>query len=133
MSNWIESITQIRKINVDSKNLVYIGHDNSIDLVLKTDTTYFNATASTVITISFGKHIITGTKSNYSTGVIRWASGLNYSTGEIRLFPGMAAASIVPGIYDVPVITYTTGGSSNGIVWGTVNIKVMNSPEGTAT
>ncbi len=108
--------------------MVWDGHDNSIDLILKQNNSAVDISGTTRITASFGKRRI---ESNTpTTNLIRW-SGSGYVTGEVRLYLG--ATSVIPGLYDVPIITYQEGGSSNGIVWGTVKIRVKPNVEASAT
>lgn len=110
------------------EEIVWNGHDNSIDLILKQNNTAVDLSGTTMITASFGKRRI---ESNTpSTNLIRW-SGSGYVTGEIRLFLG--ATDVKPGLYDVPIITYQDGGSSNGIVWGTIKIRIRPEIEASAT
>lgn len=111
-----------------STEIVWDGHDNSIDFILKQNNSAIDISGTTRITASFGKRRIEN--NDPSTGLIRW-SGSGYVTGEVRLYLG--ATSVTPGLYDVPIITYQEGGSSNGIVWGSIKIRVKPNVEATAT
>ncbi len=108
--------------------IIWDGHDNSIDLILKQNGSAVDIAGTTRITASFGKRRI---ESNTPTAnLIRW-SGSGYVTGEVRLYLG--TTSVIPGLYDVPIITYQDMGSSNGIVWGPIKIRVKPEIEATAT
>lgn len=113
-----------------STEIVWSSHDNSIDLILKADGTAVNLSATTQITASFGKKLIPSESTAGSSGPIKWKQA-GYETGEVRLCLGTVV--INPGLYDVPIVTYAQNGSSNGLVWGTVRIKVLPDVEATAT
>jgi len=106
------------------QEIVYLGHDNTIDLQLKASSAAYSCTSVTKITATFGSTLIEN--SSAASGAITW-QGSGYSTGEIRLKVG--DQSISAGTYNVPIIVYTAA-SSTGIVWDYVPIKVKASPEG---
>ena len=93
------------------KETVFLGHDNSIDLLLKADGVAQDLSSVTKITASFGSVLISSEDS--TGGAIRW-SGTGYETGEIRLLLGDQA--IPAGKYKVPIIVYDPA-NANGIHW----------------
>jgi len=116
-----------------AEEIVWDGHDNSIDLILKQKNSSgemvgISQAGTTGITASFGRRLIESYTTSIATGFIRWNQA-GYDTGEIRLFLGQA--SIAAGLYDVPIITYADAGSSNGTVWGIVKIRVKADIEAT--
>jgi hypothetical protein len=106
--------------------IVYLGHDNTIDLLLKASSSAASLTSVTKITATFDDTLITN--SSASTGTITWA-GASYSTGEVRMTLG--AQTIDPGRYDVPIIVYDATWTT-GIVWDIVPIRVRAEVEGVA-
>jgi len=98
--------------------IVFLGHDNSIDLILKADGTVQNLSSVTKMTLSFGDLLIEST--NEDTDSIRWAKD-GYATGEVRLFLGGEA--IDPEMYHAPLVVYDET-NDDGIVWGTIPISV---------
>lgn len=100
--------------------IVYLGHDNSIDLLLKADGTAQDLSAVTAATITIGE--VTVTSDNGDTDPIRWAKS-GYATGEIRLYLGSEnlVAAIEP--YTAYLVIYDAD-NPNGIVWGYVLIRV---------
>lgn len=106
--------------------VVYLGHDNTIDLLLKASSSAASLTSVTNITVTFDDTLIEGS-SSASSGAITWA-GSSYSTGEVRLTLG--AQTIDPGRYDVPVIVYDAS-NATGIVWDIVPIRVRAELEAT--
>ncbi len=105
--------------------IVYLGHDNRIDLILKADGVAVNLGSVTTMTISFGRKLIESI--NGSTDPILWAKA-GYATGEVRLVLG--AQEISPGTYYAPLIVYDAG-NPNGIVWGIIPISIMTEAEAT--
>lgn len=106
--------------------IVFLGHDNSIDLILKADGTTQNLSSVTRMTLSFGDQLIEST--NEETDPIRWAK-VGYATGEVRLFLG--GEVIDPKTYHAPLIVYDLT-NEDGIVWGTVPISVETEVEAEA-
>lgn len=105
--------------------IVWLGHDNTIDLLLKASSSAASLTSVTKITATFDTYLVEN--SSASSGAITWA-GSSYSTGEIRLKLG-SDGSLAAGTYDVPIIVYTAS-SSTGIVWDIIPIKVRAEVEG---
>jgi hypothetical protein len=107
-------------------NLVFLGHDNSIDLALTQGIAAQDLTAVTQMTITLGG--VTITSDNGSADPIRWAKA-GYGTGEARLFLGLE--SIPAGIYPAcPLVVYSAN-NPEGVVWDFVAIEVKAEVENT--
>ena len=104
--------------------IVYLGHDNTIDLILKADGTAQSTTGFTKVTATFGETLMSSV--NHETGTIKWDNS-GYSTGEIRIDVG--AQTIAPGIYSVPIIVYDATWTT-GLVWGNIDVEVKEDMEG---
>ena len=103
--------------------IVYLGHDNTIDLLLKADGTAQDLSSVTKITATFGDTLIESTDA--ATGPITWAQS-GYDTGEIRL--ALGDQSITADRYMVPIVVYDAT-NTDGIVWGYVAIEVKEEVE----
>ena len=103
--------------------LIYLGHDNSIDLILKSDNVAVDLQSVTKMTISFDT--VTISSDNGDTDPIRWRKS-NYATGEARLFLGNQ--NIPEGRYQAHMVVYDPV-NIDGIVWGTVPIVVKEDVE----
>ena len=100
---------------------IYLGHDNTVDLVLKVDNVAFNLSSVTSITATFGDVTITST--NKAAGTITWDQA-GYETGEIRLdMGGLETITASKKPYNVPIVTYDAV-NTTGIVWGEHRILV---------
>lgn len=108
-----------------SVETVYLGHDNSIDMILKADGVAQSLAAVTSMTLTFGTLKITST--NQVNDVIKWNQG-GYATGEVRFFLG--AQNIPPGLYTAPLVVYDAS-NDDGIVWTRIRISVIAEVEGT--
>jgi len=102
---------------------VYLGHDNSIDLILKSNGTAVDLSDVTDMTLTFGAKLIKS--DNGDSDPIRWIKS-GYDTGEIRLFLG--DQMIRAGNYNAPLIVYDPT-NPNGIFWGSIPITVAADPE----
>lgn len=103
--------------------IVYKGHDNTIDLVLKSDGTAQDLSGVTKITATFGDILVTST--DKAAGLITWDQA-GYDTGEIRIAIG--GESITASRYNVPIIIYDAV-NTDGIVWGYVIIRIIDEVE----
>jgi len=99
---------------------IYLGHDNTVDLVLKVDNVAFDLSDITSITATFGDVTITST--DKVSGTITWDQP-GYDTGEIRLDMGGQAITASKKPYSVPIVTYDAI-NTTGIVWGEHRILV---------
>ena len=99
-----------------SKEIVYKGHDNTIDLVLKSDGVAQDLSSVTKITASFDSTLVEST--DKAAGAITWDQA-GYATGEIRL--DLGDQDIAAGRYTaIPIIVYDAD-NPNGIVWGFID------------
>lgn len=109
--------------------VIYLGHDNRIDLILKADSggdgafAAVDLTGVTRMTATFGNVTIEST--NQAGDPIRWAQG-GYITGEVRCDFGEEAISA--GEYRVPLVVYDTA-NPDGIVWVRLPIQVVDEVE----
>lgn len=104
--------------------VAYLGHDNSIDLILKTDGVAQDLTAVTKITITIGPDTVTST--DKAAGAIRWDQA-GYATGEIRLFLG--DQDINPGSYSEAWVVVYDPTNTDGVVWGSIELNVEDEVE----
>lgn len=104
--------------------IVYLGHDNTIDLQLLEDGVAVSLAAVTKITATFGDTLVENAVP--AAGSITW-SGAGYDTGEIRL-NGLGLLALEAGFYDVPIVVYTAV-YTNGIVWDIIPIRVKEELE----
>lgn len=100
--------------------LLYLGRDNTIDLVLKEDGTAVDLNSVTKITVTFGGTTFTST--DPANGIITWAQA-GYDTGEIRL--DLGDETITPEIYSACLTVYDISNPA-GVVWGNVLIEVIS-------
>jgi hypothetical protein len=103
--------------------IIYLGHDNTVDLRLEADGVATDLANVTKITISIGSDLIVSTDS--AAGLITWAEA-GYDTGEIRMELG--GQDLTPGRYDAPLIVYDAA-NITGIMWGTVAFEVEDEVE----
>jgi len=105
---------------------LYLGRENTIDLILKADGVAVDLSAVTQIKAVFNTVVISST--NPAAGLIKWAQG-GYDTGEIRLdcAGDTNLETQGAGIWDVPIITYDPS-NTDGIQWGFVRIEVVTDP-----
>lgn len=101
------------------REFVYLGHENSIDLILKADGIAVNLTSVTRITLTLGATLIDS--DNGDTDPIRWAK-VGYATGEIRLFLGDQL--ITADNYQAPLVVYDPT-NTDGIVWDLIPITII--------
>lgn len=105
--------------------IVYLGHDNRIELILKADGVAVDLVSVTRMTLTVGAILIDS--DNGDADPIQWAKG-GYATGEIRLFLG--AQVISPGKYRCPLIVYDPA-NDDGIVWDMIPISIFDDVEAT--
>jgi hypothetical protein len=105
---------------------VYNGHDGTIDLILKEDGVAVSLASVTKITLSVGATLVSST--NQASDPIRWNQG-GYDTGEIRMTLGDQGLSQGDAI---GWLTVYTAGWTDGIVWGTVDLRILDEVEASA-
>jgi len=98
--------------------IVYLGHDNRIDILLKADGSAVDLSSVTRMTLTFGSVLIDS--DNGDTDPIKWAKP-GYETGEVRI--SLGSQSIAAGDYRAPLLVYDPT-NPNGIVWGLLLIQV---------
>jgi hypothetical protein len=116
---------------------VFLSHGNRIDLILKkkesSETVYtaVNLASVTKMTLTFaGDTKITVTSTNQATDPILWC-GNGFATGEVRM--SLGGQAIPPGDYQgVPLVVYDNS-YTDGIVWGFLDIPVVDEVEGVTT
>lgn len=106
-----------------STEIVYRDHDNTIDLVLKSDGIAQNLSGVTKITATFDDTLVSST--DKAAGLITWDQA-GYDTGEIRIAIG--GELITAKTYNVPIIVYDAA-NANGVVWGYIVIEVKDDVE----
>jgi hypothetical protein len=107
------------------REAVYLGHDNSVDLVLKANGAAVDLSSVTKVTLSVGGATIESVGAG--SGPIRWAQN-GYQAGEVRLFLG--DQSLSPSSADQPAwITVYDSTNPEGVVWGRIGLKVIGEVE----
>ena len=109
----------------------WIGHDNSIDLILKSKAAGAAATAVdtssfTKITVTLDSQTIEST--NQASDAIRWNQD-GYATGEIRI--RLDDETVNAGKHEAALVVYDAT-NTDGVVWVTDDdliIHVHNDPE----
>lgn len=95
-------------------NTVYLGHDNTIDLLLKVGGVVADIVSSTKVTVEFGSTVIS---SATSPGAFDW------DDGKGMLYLKLGGESIPVGAYDA-VLTVYDAVNTDGIRWNTFKCKV---------
>ena len=108
------------------KEKYYLAHDNTIDLLLKSDGAAVNLAGAQKITLSIDDVLYEST--NQTDDPVRWIQ-VGYDTGEIRLF--LKGLGLTAGTYKVPVVVYTVD-DPDGIVWDFFQLTVIADPEASA-
>ena len=101
-------------------DIIYLGHDNTVDLLLKANNVAFDLSDVTSITATFGDTTITSV--DKAGGTITWDQS-GYDTGEIRIDMGDQDITASNKPYSVPIVTYDAV-NTTGIVWGKIRILV---------
>jgi hypothetical protein len=104
---------------------VYLGHDNSIELLLKADGVSVSLAAVTVMKLTIGE--VTIESDNGDSDPIRWAKE-GYASGEVRLFLGDQPLVSRGSAYDAWLTVYDAS-NADGIVWGKFRCKVSGEVE----
>ena len=103
------------------REVVYLGRDNTIDLLLKSDGSVYDLSSATTIEIIFSGSTV---NSDNVPGWFDWTSG-SLTTGQVNIRLGDAGASIAAGtVYKAELIIYNSSNTS-GIYWGAVPVKVV--------
>ena len=95
--------------------IVYLTHDNSIDLKLLADGVAIDITNTTRMTLEFDATII---DSDLHSDVFDW------SDGDGKLYLTLGAQTITEGTYYAELVVYDSV-NTDGIVWGSFTVKVV--------
>lgn len=106
--------------------LVYLGHDNVISLLLTSNNVAIDLANITKMTIVVGDTLVTST--NQAADPILW-NQVGYPTGKVTLKLGLQ--DIVAGIYERCYLTIYDVNNPEGIVWDALKLEVVNNVEST--
>lgn len=93
---------------------VYLGHDNTIDLLLKVDGAVADIVSSTKVTVGFGSTVISSATS---------PNAFDWDDGSGMLYLKLGGESIPTGSYNAVLKVYDAV-NTDGIVWNTFKCKV---------
>jgi hypothetical protein len=103
--------------------IVYLGRDNRIDLLLKANGAAVDIASVTRMDLVVGA--VTVTSANGSDDPIRWAQA-GFTVGEVRMSLG-AVAGLTPSVNAcAATLVVFDANNPRGIVWGTVNVLVKD-------
>jgi hypothetical protein len=109
-----------------NEELIWLGRDNTIDLVLYSNASAVDLAAVTEMRLSLKNTTVIITSTNNTTGIIRWGSTA-FATGEIRIVAG-GSTVLTPGRYTATLVVFDPSNSS-GVVWdNNIPIRVMTDP-----
>ena len=97
--------------------IVYKGHDNKINLLLKAKGSAVNLSSVTKMELKIGPMLVT---SDITPSAFDWTSG---STGEVIL--DLGDSNLRRGSYQTWLIVYDPN-NPDGIVWGSFTLIVEN-------
>jgi len=102
--------------------IVYLGRDNSIDLLLMADRVAVDLSSVTQVDLRIGTTVISSTTP--ASGPIRWAQA-GYQTGELRLYLGDQALTVQSAAQAAWLVIYDPA-NPGGIVWGSLVLFVQS-------
>ena len=97
---------------LSNDEIIYLDRDNSVDLVLYSNSSAQDLSSVTEIRLVAGSAIVTSTDA--ATGFIRWNQA-GYDTGEIRIVAG-GATQLSTGRFTGALVVFDPSNTS-GIVW----------------
>jgi hypothetical protein len=100
--------------------IVYLGHDNALDYILKADGAVVDLSSATRMTLTLGSTLIDS--DNGDADPIRWAKS-GYATGQFRLVLG--GLTITPGHYQNAWLVVYDPTNAAGVVFGSIPVFVM--------
>ena len=103
--------------------IVYLGHDNRIDIILKADGSAVDLSSVIRMSLSFDALLIDS--DNGDSDPIQW-DGVGYATGEVRI--SLGSQEIPAGSYRSPLVVYDPS-NPDGIVWGRIPIQIEEEVE----
>lgn len=109
-----------------NEELIWLGRDNTIDLLLYSNSSVVDLTAVTEMRLAFKNSTVVLTSTDSGSGLIQWGSTA-FDTGEIRIVAG-GSTLLVPGRYTGTLVVFDPSNSS-GVVWDNdIPIRVMADP-----
>jgi hypothetical protein len=102
---------------------IFNGHDNSNEIILKSDGLAIDLSNVTAMTITFGD--LTISSMNGDEDPIRWDKA-GYAQGEVRFFLGHSGIS--EGSHHAPLVVYSEA-FPEGYVWGNIVFNVFDEVE----
>lgn len=105
------------------REIVWLGHDNEIKLILKSCGSAVNLSGTTAMTLNFNGMTFLSTSGTHQ--VLTWNLA-GYDTGEAHIL-GKNITGVTPGNYDGVIVVYDSV-STNGIVWGDI-VPICIKPE----
>jgi hypothetical protein len=109
-----------------NEELIWLGRDNTIDLVLYSNASAVDLAAVTEMRLSLKNTTVIIASTSNTTGIIRWGS-TSWGTGEIRIVAG-GSTVLTPGRYTATLVVFDPSNSS-GVVWdNNIPIRVMADP-----
>ena len=109
-----------------NEELIWLGRDNTIDLVLYSNASAVDLSAVTEMRLSLKNTTVIITSTDNVAGIIRWGS-TSWGTGEMRIVAG-GSTSLTPGRYTGTLVVFDPSNSS-GVVWdNNIPIRVMADP-----
>lgn len=100
--------------------IVYIGHDNQIRLILKQSDVASDLASVTTIRLVIGT--VTVSSTNQVTDTIRWAQA-GYATGEVRMTLG-DLTTLKAGTYRHCPLVVVDASNADGLVWGSDGLDI---------
>jgi hypothetical protein len=101
------------------REVVYLGRNNTIGLLLNADDEAFDMSSATTVEIVFSGTTISSTT---NPGWFDWTSE-SLTTGQVNIALGSAGATLTAGTYDAELIVYDAS-NSEGIMWGEIPITI---------
>jgi hypothetical protein len=105
---------------------IYIGRDNRIDMILKSDDEAVDLSLVTKIEIDIDGVVISS--ENWVSDPVLW-NREGYDTGEIRMILGLEEGLTASAAKKKAYITVYDASNTHGIVWGWFPVKVTDEPE----
>jgi len=104
--------------------IVYLGHDNALDYILKADGVAVDLSSVTRMTLTLGSVLIDS--DNGDSDPVRWAKS-GYATGQFRLVLG--GQTLTAGHYQNAWLVVYDPTNTGGVVFGSIPIFVIDEVE----
>lgn len=109
-----------------NEELIWLGRDNSIDLLLYANSSAVDLAAVTEMRLSLKNTTVVLVSTDSTAGIIQWGSTA-YATGEIRIAAG-GSTQLVAGRYTATLVVFDPS-NTDGIVWDNdIPLRVMADP-----